>query len=82
MANLKTDANGNIMQGFAPTRPLAVVGGVNAVFTTVDVAFAVPLDCTYTINGGTAMTLLAGAIRVMRKGYVYNFDTSMTLEVM
>jgi pantoate kinase len=82
MANLKADKNGNIIGEFATTRPLAVTSVADAAFTSVDIAFCVPTGCTYTINGGTAMTLLAGAVRAIRSGYVYRFDTSMTLEVM
>ncbi len=82
MAGLETDSNGTIMQGFATARPLAVVGGVDATFVAGDKAFCVPQDCTYTIDGGIPMTLLAGAIRVRQVNLVYNFNTSMTLEVM
>ncbi len=82
MANLKNDGNGNAIQGFAPTRALAVTTDADAVFTKADRAFCVPEDCTYTINGGIDITLLAGAIRVIRFGFAYRFGTAFTLEVM
>ena len=83
MANLKTDANGNVMQGFAPTQAVAITATTLWNPTSVMVAFCVPVDCTYVVNGaGSSMTLLAGAIRVMRSGYTYTFDTTMLLEIM
>jgi len=83
MAGLKSDANGNIMQGFTPTRAQSITATSEWTPTVVDRAFCVPEDCTYVVNGaGSSMTLLAGAIRVIRSGYTYTLDTTMVIEVM
>jgi len=83
MSDLEGDGGGEVMQGFAPSRGQAVLADTEWTPEATDNAFAVPQDCTYLINDtGLDMILLAGAIRVMKNGTTYTFDTAMTIEVM
>lgn len=82
---LESDIHGKSIQGFATSKALAVTAGEPAVFTSIDVAFVVPLDCTYTLNAGASMSLQAGSVRVLKtvgSASTYIFDTTMVLEVM
>lgn len=80
--SLEGDNNGKVIQGFAPGRAQSVTLAVPWVPTSGDVAFCTSVNCTYTLNAGSSMSLLAGAVRVIRRGYTYTFDTTMIIEVM
>lgn len=82
MAKLERDAANVAIQVFAPSRMQAVTGAAAWTPGVDDVAFAVTADCTYSISGGTAVTVEPGAIRGIVKGKTYTFSVSQTLEVM
>lgn len=79
---LVVDKNLKAIQGFAPQRIEAVTASVAWTPDDGDVAFCVPSDCTYTIDGtGASGSLEAREIRVVREGQTYTFDTTMNIEV-
>ena len=81
MGNLITDELSEAVQGFAPKTIVAVSAGV-AWDASGYLAFCVPTDCTYTIDGaGSSGSLREGDIRVIREGQTYTFDSSMNIEV-
>lgn len=81
--SLQRDRGSNVIQCFTPTRIQAVTANVAWSPLVTDVAFSVPTNCTYKINDGALSgTLLQGAIRAIREGSTYTFNTSMSIEVM
>jgi len=80
--NLARDEKGIALQGFAPTRIVAI--GAGGTFTPVatDSAFRVPAETTYQINGaGELGTLLDGAITCIVPGQTYKLTNAMNIEV-
>ena len=81
--NLVRDTKTQPIQGFAPTRIVAVSSGVEWKPGVDDRAFCVSADTDYQINAtGTAGTLKAGAVRVIGDGQTYEFTVSQNIEVM
>jgi hypothetical protein len=74
---------GESAQVFTPSRIVAITATVAWIPIIGDVAFCVPVDCTYKINAvDLSGSLVSGSIRGVDPDYYYTFDTSMNIEVM
>ena len=83
MAELIHDTRFRPVQVFAPGSIVAVVASIAWTPSKHTVAFCVPTDCNYTLNGsGLTGSLTAGDIRGVLVGATYTFDTNMNIEVM
>jgi hypothetical protein len=83
MSRLVTDEKFRSVQVFAPKRMDSVTQAIAWEPSSRDIAFCVPSDCTYQIDGaGSSGSLSAGDIRGIVAGQTYTFDTTMVLEVM
>ena len=79
---LRADANGHMIQCFAPNKFVEVVATEAWTPTEGDRVFVVPEGCSYTMDGeSAAASLSAGALRGIHKKN-YTFDTTMVIEVM
>jgi len=79
---LTRDKYGVVLQGFAPTRIVAVSAGGTFTPTATDSAFRVPAETTYQINGaGELGTLLDGSVTCIVAGQTYKITTAMNIEV-
>ena len=82
MGKLIRDPSNKTIQVFAPRRMQSVTATVAWTPGDDDVAFAVTADCTYSISGGTAVTILEGTVRGIVRGKTYTFSVTQSLEVM
>jgi len=80
--DLTRDERGVALQGFAPTRVVAIAAGGTFTPTATDSAFRVPVDTTYQIDGaGELGTLLAGSVTCIAAGQTYKITAVMNIEV-
>lgn len=76
-----TDTHNRPTPVFSPRRIQAVEEDVAWTPGSDDRVFCCKADCTYKINGGTAVNLYDGDIRGIRAGLTYTFSVAQNLEV-
>jgi len=84
LQTVATPGNQQILQVFAPTTLVAVTAATPWQPTAGQLAFRVPVACTYKLNGSTEDASLAAnqATGIDDSLPSFTFDTDMTIEVM
>lgn len=81
--DLRDDSNGHRLQCFVPNKFVEITAASEWTPEGDDLVFSVPEDCTYIMTGETVnASLIGGALRAIKKGAKYTFDTTMVIEVM
>jgi hypothetical protein len=79
---LPSDKNSNSIQVFTTKKMLAVTTDTDVTFEDGDMAFRVPVEISYSIDGGTEVLLQAGSVTGIDINLTYAFSADSTIEVM